>query len=119
MLTSAPVLAYADSNLTLMLQTDRSLKGLRAVLTQVQDGQKLVIVYASRRLRENKKNPLNYSSCKLELLEVIWAVTKKFIDILTGTEFLLLTDTNLLVYLNTAKLGALEQRWVAKFHFKI
>lgn len=49
-------------------------------------------------------------------------MTKKFVDILTGTEFLLMTDNNPLVYLSTAKLEALEQRWVArlsKFNFKI
>lgn len=41
---------------------------------------------------------------------MVWVVTEKFADILTETEFLLLTDNNALVYLQTTKLGALEQR---------
>lgn len=54
---------------------------------------------AYRRLRENGKNPANQRSFRLQLLVVVWAVTKEFVDILTGTEFLL-------VYLETMKLGA-------------
>lgn len=67
------------------------------ILTQVQEGQ-WVIPYTSRRLRENEKNPSNCSSFKLELLAVLWAVTDKSADILTGTEFLLLTDNSPLVF---------------------
>ncbi|XP_069840942.1 uncharacterized protein [Dendropsophus ebraccatus] len=121
LLTSAPILAYADFTKPFVLQTDGSLRGLGAVLTQEQDGQERVIAYASRTLRESEKNPDNYSSFKLELLAVVWAVTEKFADILTGVEFVLMTDNNPLVHLNNAKLGALEQRWAArlsKFNFK-
>lgn len=45
-----------------------------------------------------------------------------FADILTGTEFLLMKDNSPLVYLETAQLEALEQRWMArlsKINFKI
>ncbi|XP_069800966.1 uncharacterized protein [Dendropsophus ebraccatus] len=114
LLTSAPILAYADFTKPFVLQTDGSLRGLGAVLTQEQDGQERVIAYASRTLRESEKNPDNYSSFKLELLAVVWAVTEKFADILTGVEFVLMTDNNPLVHLNNAKLGALEQRWAAR-----
>lgn len=88
-----------------------------AILTQVQDGKVRVIAFTSRCLRENEKKLSNYSSFKLELLAVLWAVIEKFANILTGTEFLLLTDNNPLVYLQTAKLGSLEQQWVARLSF--
>ena len=47
----------------------------------------------------------NYSSMKLELLTLKWAVTEKFPNHLLGAEFAY-TDNNPLSYLQTAKLGA-------------
>ena len=55
----------------------------------------------------------NYSSRKLELLGLKWAITEKCKDYLYGAFFTVRTDNNPLSYLNTAKLGATEQRWVA------
>ena len=46
-----------------------------------------------------------------------WAVTEKFKDYLWGAQFTVYTDNNSLVHLDTAKLGALEQRWVANFSY--
>ncbi|KAK3755807.1 hypothetical protein QZH41_003192 [Actinostola sp. cb2023] len=51
---------------------------------------------------------------KLELLALKWAVTEKFRSYLLGSKFVVYTDNNPLKYLNTAKLGALEQRWAAQ-----
>lgn len=99
MLTCAPVLAFTDFSPPFVLQTGGSLKGLSAVLTQVQDGRERVIAYASRCTRENEKNQSNNIYFRLELLAVVWDVMEKFADILTGTEFLLLMDHNPLVYL--------------------
>ena len=45
MLTSTPILAYADYKLPFTVQTDASLKGLGAVLTQVQDGKERLVAY--------------------------------------------------------------------------
>lgn len=121
-LTQAPILAYADFDQPFILYTDGSHKGLGAVLSQVQDGKERVIAYGSRSLRETERNPDNYSSFKLELLAVVWAVTEKFAEYLTATQFEIVTDNNPLAHLETAKLGALEQRWVArlaKFSYKI
>ena len=56
----------------------------------------------------------NYSSMKLELLALKWAVTEKFRDYLYGGKFTVLTDKNPLSYLRKAKLGATELRWVAQ-----
>ena len=70
-----------------------------------------------------EKNPRNYSSMKLELLALKWAVTVKFRTYLLCSKFEVYTDNNALNYvLTTAKLGALEQRWAAQlalFYFTI
>ena len=67
-------------------------------------------------------NVNNYSSMKLEFLALKWPVTEKFRSYLLGAEFEVLTDNNPLSHLETAKLGAVEQRWtsqLALFNFKI
>ena len=82
---------------------------------QNQEGGKRVIAYASRTLRKAEKNDANYSSAKLELLAVKWAVTEKFKDYLMGSKFEIFTDNNPLCYIQTSgKLGATEQRWVSQ-----
>lgn len=43
-----------------------------------------------------------------------WAMVEKFKDYLWGAKVTVITDNNLLVYLQTAKLGSVEQRWVAQ-----
>ena len=50
----------------------------------------------------------NYSSAKLELLGLKWAVTKKFRDSLLGLKFTVYTDNNPLAYIQTSKLSASE-----------
>jgi hypothetical protein len=113
-LSSAPVLAFADFTLPFILETDASNDGLGAILSQEQDGRKRVIAYASRRLRPTEQNDMNYSSMKLEFLAMKWAITEKFRDYLLGATFVVLTDNNPLVHFQTAKLGAVEQRWAAQ-----
>ena len=65
----------------------------------------------------------NYSSRKLKLLALKWAVTEKFREHLISSTFTELTDNNPLTYLQSkCKLKAVEQRWVselANFHFNI
>ena len=91
-----------------------TLVGLGAVLSQDQDGQHKVIAYASRRLRPSEKNPRNYSSMKLELVALKWAVTKTFRTYLLGSKFEVFTDNPLKYLQTTVKLGPLEQRWAAQ-----
>ena len=64
----------------------------------------------------------NYSSAKLELLALKWAVTKKFRDYLLGLKFTVYTDNNPLAYIQTSKLGASQICWLselARFNFNI
>uniref|UniRef100_A0A3B1IG97 Gypsy retrotransposon integrase-like protein 1 n=1 Tax=Astyanax mexicanus TaxID=7994 RepID=A0A3B1IG97_ASTMX len=121
-LTSAPVLAYADFSKPFIVEVDASHGGLGAVLSQEQEGKVRPIAFASRGLRPAERNMDNYSSMKLELLAVKWAVTEKYREYLLGNEVTILTDNNPLSHLQTAKLGATEQRWasqLASFNFKI
>lgn len=113
-LTSAPVLGHPDWNSSFIVETDASFGGLGAVLSQEQNGKSVVIAYASRSLKPAERNDKNYSSMKLELLALKWAVTEKFRDYLIGTPFIVYTDNNPLAYLQTARLGATEMRWVAQ-----
>lgn len=117
-----PVLTYPDFSQPFILRTDGSLHGLGAVLSQRQGGAGRVIAYASRGLRGSEKNDQNYSAFKLELLALKWAVTKKFKEYLISSKFSVVTDHNPLRYLETANLGAVEQRWMAQlaeFDFEV
>ena len=122
LLTSAPLLGYADFSLPFVVETDASIHGLGGVLSQIQNGRTTVIAYASRTLRPNEKSAKNLSSLKLEMLALKWCVTEKFRDYLIGNKFTVFTDNNPLKYLQTAKLGAYEQKWAAQladFDFEI
>ena len=74
--------------------TDASLDGLGAVLSQVLKRTERVIVYASRSLHPTERNDQNYSSFKLELHALKWAITEKFKDYLWGTTFTVFTNNN-------------------------
>ena len=56
----------------------------------------------------------NYSSAKLELLVLKWAVTEKFQDYLLGLWFQVYTDNNLLTYVQESKLGASQIQWLSE-----
>ena len=119
-LTSAPVLGFADPQLPYVLHTDASTLGVGAALYQVQDGQPRVIAFASRGLSKSERK---YPAHKLEFLALKWAVTEKFSDYLYGTDFTVVTDSNLLTYLLTsAKLDATGYRWLSSlstFSFRL
>lgn len=114
-LIQAPVLGYADFTLPFFLETDASHLGLGAVLSQDQGGGlRRPIAFASRGLRPSERNMTNYSAMKLELLALKWAMTEKFREYLLGSKVTVYTDNNPLRYLESAKLGAVEQRWVSQ-----
>ena len=92
-------------------------------MSQVDENGKVhAIAYASQTLRPSKKSMHNYSSAKLELLALKWAVTEKFRDYLLGSKFAVYTDNNPLAYVQTSKLGASQIHWLSElalFDFKI
>lgn len=111
-LTTAPVLAYADFTRPFRVETDASTKGLGALLLQHDDeGRPRVIAYASRILRPAERSG-RYSSFKLELLAVKWAVTEVFRDYLLGNRCVIVTDHHPLLFVNKANLGCTEMRWM-------
>ncbi|KAI2654721.1 Retrovirus-related Pol polyprotein from transposon 17.6 [Labeo rohita] len=95
-------------------EADASNLGLGAVLSQEQGGLRRPIAFASRGLRPSERNMTNYSSMKLELLALKWAMTEKFREYLLGNKVTVYADNNPLRYLESAKLGAVEQRWVSQ-----
>ena len=118
-LTTSSILGYADYTQRFVVETDASYLGLGAVLSQDQNGRRVVIGFASRRLHPPERQ---YSAMKLEMLALPWDVTSKFPSYLYGGEFVVYTDNNPLKYLRTAKLGAVEQRWAAElapFNFSV
>ena len=121
-LTTAPVLGYADYTRDFIVETDACATGLGAVLSQKQDdGPPRVIAYASRTVRPSESSA-NYSSMKLELLALKWAICEKFRSYLLGHRFVAFTDNNPLAHWKTAKVGAVEQRWLAEmaaFDFEV
>ena len=87
-LSTAPELGYPDFSREFILEIDASLNGLGTVLSQQgKDRQICVIAYASHSLHPTERSMCNYSSAKLELLVLKWAVTEKFRDYLLGSQF--------------------------------
>ena len=122
-LITAPILVYPNYEKPFLLETDASLKGLGAVLSQQDSyGDQWVILFASRSLKPYEKLMRSYSLAKLELLALKWAVCDKFKDYLLGSKFTVLMDNNPLCYVKTSKLGASQIRWLsdlALFDFDI
>ena len=88
-LVTPPVLAYPCFGKAFTLETDASILGLGAVLSQKQVDQKLhPVAYASRALNPTEKN---YSVTELETLAVVWAVTH-FRSYLYGGDVTVITD---------------------------
>jgi hypothetical protein len=114
-LCSTPVLTYPRFDREFVLEVDASLKGLGACLSQADDdGMLRPVAFASRGLRGAERNYPDFSSFKLELLALKWAVSEKFKPYTLGAHCIVYTDHNPLAHLKTANLGATEHRWVAQ-----
>jgi hypothetical protein len=111
LLTIAPGLTYPHfgPGEEFVLQTDASLEGLGAVLSQRQeDGHNHPIAYASRYLQPHKKN---YAITELETLGVVWA-SKYFRPYLLGHNCLVVTDHSACTsLLNASHPSAKLARW--------
>ena len=56
----------------------------------------------------------DYSSAKIELMALKWAVCEKFKDYLLGSKFTVYTDNNPIVHIQKSKLGAAQIRWLSE-----
>lgn len=107
-LTSSPILKLPNLSKVFILQTDASDRGLGAVLLQEDSDQKQPISYISRKLNKAEEN---YSTIERECLAIVWAI-QKFHKYLYGREFILETDHQPLLYLNSSKLlNSRLMRW--------
>ena len=97
------------------METDASLKGLGAVLSQRGDDNEIrVVAYASRSLCPSERSMRDYSSAKIELMALKRAVCEKFKDYLLGSKFTVYTDNNPIVHIQKSKLGAAQIHWLSE-----
>ena len=113
-LTTAPVLAYPRFDRDFILETDASILGLGAVLSQVQDdGKPHPISFASRALSNSEKN---YAITELETLAVVWAISH-YHHHLYGHSVTVLTDhTAVRAVLETPSPSGKHARWWNKVY---
>ena len=97
-LISAPILGFPTEDGRFLLDTDASLFAVGGVLNQIQDGQGVVIVYASHSLRLSQRR---YCTTRREMLAAVVMCTH-FRLYLRGAQFTLHTDHSSL-------------RWLQKF----
>lgn len=100
-LATYPVMRLPDLTKPFILYTYASKVAIGAILAQIDDdGVEYVCCYASRTLHGAE---LNYAIHELELLTMIWAITKKFRHYLIGVKFTVVTDHNGLKWLFSLK----------------
>lgn len=111
-LSKAENVAYFDPKAETRIVADASPVGLGAVLTQVQNGEKRVIYYASRSLSDVERR---YSQTEKEALALVWAC-ERFQQYVYGIEFTLETDHRPLqfIYSKRSKPSARIERWVLR-----
>ena len=88
-LLMAPVLSFPDFSRDFILETDASVKGLGAVLSQRgEDDKVLPVAYASCAMSPQEQR---YSVTELETLTVVWAI-KHYLAYLYGNSVVVYTD---------------------------
>ena len=101
-LERAPILAFPDFKYMvanpLNLQTNASITGLGAVLSQVQDGEERVISIESRTLLTAS----NYSVIERECLLIVWGI-RKFREYFEGFSSTIITDHSSLKWLHNSR----------------
>ena len=111
-LLSAPCLHAPDSTRPYTLQTDASLEGIAAVLSQLDSDQaEHPVCFVSRQLNSAERN---YSATELECLAVVWSVGQLEIY-LVDKPFTLETDHSALLWMPTKKFeNTRVMRWALK-----
>ena len=111
-LVEAPVLSFPDFEKTFILETDASMTGLGAVLSQLQDdGLVHPVAYTSRSLTKGEKG---YAITELETLAVVWAITH-FHAYLYGHDVTVYTDHSAVKpVLSTPSVNGKHARWWSK-----
>ena len=109
-LVNSPILGYPRDEGLFILDTDASLYGSGAVLSQIQDGEEKVIAYGSKSLSKTQRN---YCTTMRELLACV-VFMKQFHHYLWGRRFLLRTDHASLKWLvNFREPEGMLARWLA------
>ena len=113
-LTTPPVLAYPDFDKDFILETDASITGLGAILSQKQcDGRIHPIAFASRALSAPETN---YGITELETLAVVWACSH-FHAYLYGHNMTVYTDHSAVrAILETPSPSGKHARWWSKVY---
>ena len=112
-LTQAPVLAYPSFDHPYILETDASIQGLGAILSQDQDGKAHPVAYASRSLSPQERN---YGITELETLAVVWAISH-FKSYLYGNPVTVYTDHSAIkAILETQSPTGKHARWWTKVY---
>ena len=109
LLTESPILAYPNETGQFILDTDASLVGMGAVLSQVQGQGEKVISYYSRCFSGSERN---YCVTRRELLAIVLSV-KNFHHYLYGRPFIVRSDHGALKWLlNFRKPEGQLARWI-------
>ena len=108
-LLMSPVLSFPDFARGFILETDASIKGLGAVLSQRGEDSKIhPVAYASRALTQQEQR---YSVTELETLAVVWAV-KHYHAYLYGHDVVIYTDHSAVkAILNNPHSNGKHARW--------
>jgi len=101
-----------DYKLPLFLHTDACKNGFAEVLTQIQEGKRVIVDATSRTTSPAEKN---YGSTKLECACVIWAVKKWKYHLYAARHTTIITDSRGLQYLQQKSSQlALVERWLCE-----
>ena len=110
-LIETPVLAYPQFDVKFIVETDASVLGLGAILSQYHSDEKLhPVAFTSRALSPSEKN---YSITELETLAVVWAMSH-FHAYVYGNEVLVYTDHSAI--LETPSPNGKHARWWTKVY---
>jgi len=111
-LASAPIMGFADFSRPLFMHTDACKSGFAAILTQDQNGQKVLVDAISRTTTPTEKN---YSSAKLECACIIWAAKKWKHYLYAAPHTVIVTDSYGIQYLQQkGSQSSLVQRWLCE-----